>query len=127
MMYQALDTIGYIPFALGWKLNETLTFKDASCGDITVGASLNSGVNYDDQISIGCQNPSSCVFEADQTYSVGKAVQQGQPLVVTLLKGKNCLNPDGTKMTDTTCINQTEQTGWHLRATATSVTVTNKP
>lgn len=114
-IYRGLDDFGYIPFRLSWILNETVTSKSSNCGDIGTGGTL-TGVNFEDQISIGCSNPSSCVFETDQTFSVAKEGQQ--PVQVP---GKNCVG-----MQDTQCGQQTAHTGWHVSASATSVGVADK-
>lgn len=116
-VYRGLDQYGWIPSREMWVLNETLTFEDDTCEQIDIGGSEYS-VGTDDDLSIGCSNPSTCIFYTDQTYSVGFA-----PLFPTkLVKGKNCIGK-----TETQCIAQPQHTGWHTQVTATAIAVTDIP
>ena len=122
--YQGLDTYGWIPNAEYWKLNESFTSKDPSCSvTINIDGDNNQDVGFPDEIEIGCGNPTSCTFQTNQTFSV--APIKAQPL--TQVPGVECLSP----MTDTQCLAQVNggaaHTGWHIKATATSITVTNNP
>lgn len=126
--YQGLDDFGYITFPLNWRLNEALTFKDPSCGTVGTGSTLNNQVTFPDRITINCSNPSSCVFETNQTFSVAVTAPPGKPQApLVQVKGKNCVNAQGTKLPDTQCNAQQEHTGWHVRATASAITVTDNP
>ncbi len=119
--YQGLDEYGWIPKNEYWKLNEAFTSKHESCGVVNIdGDNLVNGqpnVGFpEDTISIGCSNPTTCVFETNQTFSVAPA--QGIPLIQ--VPGKNCVG-----LSDTQCLQQSQHTGWHVRGTATEITVTD--
>ena len=113
-IYRGLDDYGYIPFILTWRLNETIT-SQSHCGTIVTGGT-DTRVYYEDQISIGC-NPSTCVFQADQTFSVAMPTF---PLVQ--VPGKNCVG-----LSDSQCLLQPAHTGWHVSASSASIAVTDKP
>ena len=72
---------------------------------------------FEDVISIG-GNSDSCVFQTDQTFSLGSP--RG---VVSQVGGKNCVGTSDSAM----CRQQATHTGWHVSAAASSVTVTDIP
>ncbi len=107
----------WIPFNEFWKLNETVTFRNSSCGSLIIDGDNGVSVGFDDVISSGCFNR-GCVFETDQTFSVAEK----ERLPLTQVFGKNCVG-----MTHTQCQSQPAHTGWHVRATNSTVTVTDNP
>ncbi|MCI0534122.1 MAG: hypothetical protein L0Z50_02725 [Verrucomicrobiales bacterium] len=126
--YTGLDDFGYITFNLNWRLNEALTFKHSSCGTVGTGSTLNDSVTFSDRITIGCSTPATCVFETNQTFSVAVTAPPGKPQApLVQVKGKNCVNAQGTKLPDTQCLAKPEHTGWHVRATSSAITVTDNP
>ncbi len=114
--YTGLDDSGWIPNNEYWVLFENLNSKDQSCGEIQLGSATYQ-VGSDDLITIGCSNPTSCVYETDQTWRV--APNSTKPL--TPVRVKNCVG-----LSASACREASEYAGYHVRATYNQITVTNK-
>lgn len=120
--YTGVDSYGYIDSTEYWVLNETLTAKAPSCGNIAIGGPNGPDqAGFQDELQIGCANTTSCSFETDQTFSVAP----NDTVHLTQVPGVECLNLSGPQCYTLATTGGGAHTGWHTKVTATSVTVTN--
>jgi len=118
--YKGLDQYGWIPFREWWVLNEPFTAGPSNCSQgVIYDGSNNGDLGFPDEICIGCYNSSNCTFQANQTFSVAPNTARGQQRQVP---GKNCVGMSATNCYSTLV---PPHTGWHVSASASTITVTD--